>query len=48
MKKYDKNIKSLYLMYLDANNWYEWPMSQKCPVSNFKQEENIHKFNETL
>ena len=29
MKNYDKNIISLYLMYLDANNLYGWGVSQK-------------------
>ena len=28
MKKYDKNIESLYIEYLDANNLYGWVMSQ--------------------
>ena len=46
MKNYDKNIKSPYLMYLDAKNWYGWAMSQKFPANDFKWEENIHKFNE--
>ena len=31
MKNYDKNIISLYLMYLDANNLYGWGVSQKLP-----------------
>ena len=33
MKNYNKNIESLYLMYLDASNRYGWTMSQKLPVN---------------
>ena len=36
MKNYDKDIKSSYLAYLDANNLYGWAMSQKLPVNGFK------------
>ena len=36
MKNHDKNIESSYLMYLDANNLYQWAMSQKLPVNVFK------------
>ena len=36
MKNCDKNIESLYLMYLDAYNLYGWPMYQKLPVNNFE------------
>ena len=45
MKNYDKNIES-YLIYLDANNWYGWAMSQKLPVNGFKWVRNLSKFNE--
>ena len=38
MKNYEKNIESSYLMYLDANNLYDWAMSQKLPVNGFKWE----------
>ena len=46
MKNYDKNIKSSYLKYLDANNLYGWTMSQKLPVNGFKWVKNSSKFNE--
>ena len=36
MKNYDKNIESLYLMYLDANNLFGWTTSQKLPVDGCK------------
>ena len=36
MKNYDKNIESLYIQYLDANNLYGWAMSQKLLVNGFK------------
>ena len=36
MKNYDKNIESLYLFYLDANNLYGWAMSKQLPVKGFK------------
>ena len=48
MKKYDKNIISSYLMYLDANNLYGWGMSQKLPVNGFKWIKKLSKFNENL
>ena len=36
MKDYNKNIESLYLMYLDPNDLYGWAMSQKLPVNGFE------------
>ena len=48
MKNYDKNMKSSYIEYLDANNLYGWAMSQKLPVDGFDwiEENNLSKFNE--
>ena len=46
MDNYDKNKKSSYSQYLDANNLYEWAMSQKLPVDGFKWKKNMLKFNE--
>ena len=36
MNNYDKSIISSFLMYLDANNLYEWTMIKKFPVNGFK------------
>ena len=36
MKNYDENEKSSDIQYLDSNNLYDWPMSQKLPVNGFK------------
>ena len=46
MKNYDKNIESLYLLYLDANNLYGWAMSQKLPVNGFEWVKELSQFNE--
>ena len=46
MKDYDKNKKSLYLQYGDANNLYGRAMSQKLPVNNFEWIKNIFQLNE--
>ena len=35
-------------MYLDANNLYGWAMPQNLPVNNFKQVEDLLKFNESF
>ena len=44
MINYDKNMESVYLMYLDESNLYGWAMSQKLAVEGFKWEKNILKF----
>ena len=46
LKNYDKNNKSSYIEYLDANNLYGWEMSQKLPINGFKWVKNLSKFNE--
>ena len=46
MKNYDKNIKSSYLMHLDANNLYGWVMSQILPVNGFEWMKKLSKFGE--
>ena len=48
MRNYDKNIKSSYLAFLDANNLYGWVMSQKLPVNGLEwvEEKWLSKFNE--
>ena len=50
MKNYDKNIKSSYIEYVDANNLYGGAISQKLPVNGFKwvEENNLSKFNESF
>ena len=37
MEEYNKDNKSSYIMYLDANNLYGWAMSQKLPVDDFQR-----------
>ena len=45
MKNYNKNVKSSFLQYLDANNLYGWAMSKKLPIGNFKWN-NINLYTE--
>ena len=33
---YDENKEISYILHLDANNLYEWAMSQKLPVNDCK------------
>ena len=48
MKNYDQSIESSYLQYLDANNLYEWTMSQKLHVNGFRFENDLSKFNDNF
>ena len=36
MKSYDVNEPSKFIMYLDANNLYDWAMSQYLPYGGFE------------
>ena len=47
-KNYNKSIHLSYIEYLDANNLYEWAMSQKLNVNYFKwiKKEELSKFND--
>ena len=46
MKNYNKNIESLQLLYLDANNFYGWAMFQKLSFNSFKWNKDVSKFDE--
>ena len=46
MKNYNKNKKSSFLMYVDANNLYGWATSKKLPVDEFQWVDNISMFTE--
>ena len=46
MKNYNEDTISSYLMYLDADNFYGWAMSQKRPISGFKWVEKLSRFDE--
>ena len=46
MKNHDKNKKSTYVEYLDANNLYGWAISKKLPVRGFKWLDNLSMFTE--
>ena len=46
MQHYDKNKESPYIQYWDVNNLYQWAMSQRLPVNDFKRVEDMYEFNE--
>ena len=50
MKNYDENMASSFLEYVDANNLYGWPLSQKLPIGNFKwiEKDDLSKFDENF
>ena len=48
MKKYNKNMPSSYLMYLDENNLYGWAMCKKLPVSNLIWSDDLSKYTENF
>ena len=41
MEDYDKSKESSYLKYWDVNNLYGWAMSQRLPVNQFEQIEEL-------
>ena len=47
-KNYDSTKKSIYLIYVDANNLYGYPISQKLPIKNFKFETDLSIFTENF
>ena len=45
---YDENKEISYISYLDANNLYEWAMSQKLPINGFKWKKIYQNLMKTL
>ena len=43
MNDYDENKESSFLQYLDADNLYGCPMTEKLPVGGFKWAKNVFK-----
>ena len=43
-----KNKELSYDKYRDVNNLYEWAISKKLPVNDFKWVEDISEFNENF
>ena len=48
MKNYNENKELPYLKYWDGNNLCGWSLSQKSPVNDFKQVEDISEFDENF
>ena len=48
MKNYNENEESSFIVYLDANNLFGWPMCKRLPVSDFKQIDDFSIFTEDL
>ena len=46
MNNYDENKESSFLCYLDANNFYGYPMTKKLPVSSFNWVKNVSRIDE--
>ena len=44
IENFDPTKKSKFIMYLDANNFYGWEMSQYLPYSKFRWLKNIDHF----
>ena len=48
MQDYDQNKESSYLKFWDVNNWYEWIMSRKLLLGNFKWVGKTYQFNKNF
>ena len=48
MNNYDKNKESSYIQYSEANNLYEWAISQKLSVGGFKWKKSIIRLHKKL
>ena len=46
MKNYNKDIKSSFLEYYDANKLYGWAMCKKLPIGNFRWATDLSKYTE--
>ena len=46
MKNYNKDIKSSFLEYYDANKLYGWAMCKKLPIDNFRWAADLSKYTE--